>query len=193
MPLGKLISTNGCGPWRKGSFVARHRRCINQKALGLPMGAQKSLGNLAPTCRSCLHALLRFQLCSLLPTRGEGWGGGSEGVKLARPPSLSVPPVQSAQSVHQEIFFQRAASVQESGPLLRKVLHLPSTHDRLSGVASEMGDVDRSTVNLRAVNTKVPQILQPILIEILKSQPKKIFSGNPSEFPAWKKKLGLLR
>ncbi|EPS61993.1 hypothetical protein M569_12800, partial [Genlisea aurea] len=56
-----------------------------------------------------------------------------------------------------------------------------------SGVASEMGEFDRSTgVGIRAIGV-IPSMLKPVLTEMLKSQPKKIFSGHPEDFPAWKR------
>ena len=52
---------------------------------------------------------------------------------------------------------------------------------------SEAGDFERSSVaGVRAIG-KLPPALQPVIQEMLKSQPKKIFSGNPSDFKAWKK------
>jgi len=51
---------------------------------------------------------------------------------------------------------------------------------------SEAGDGEGlSSVGVRAVAT-VPPLLQPFLAEVLKSHHRKVFMGEPSDFPGWK-------
>ncbi len=51
---------------------------------------------------------------------------------------------------------------------------------------SESGDGEGlSSVGVRAVAT-VPPLLQPFLAEVLKSHHRKVFMGEPSDFPGWK-------
>ena len=90
---------------------------------------------------------------------------GGEGVRLARPPPVATSPPRESMYT----------------------LSLPGTDIRM-GPSSEMGDMERSSVvGVRAIGAKVPHVVQPLLSEILKNQPKKVFSGNPVEFSAWKK------
>ena len=119
-----------------------------------------------------------------IPPERRGVGGTGEGLKLARPSVQNPPQVTIGVPTPPPLNLQRPNL--GSGLSMQRVASLDRGLEPQGG-ASEVGDLDRSTVHLRAVNTKVPQILQPILTEILKSQPKKIFSGNPTEFPSWKK------
>ena len=44
-----------------------------------------------------------------------------------------------------------------------------------------------SAAGVRVVAPKVPVLLQPLVSELLKRHQTKVFSGNPLDFPAWKK------
>ena len=56
----------------------------------------------------------------------------------------------------------------------------------LRGGGSEP-EVGSTLVGVRTLGVKLPQVLNPILTEILKGQPKKVFSGKPTDFAAWKR------
>ena len=110
--------------------------------------------------------------------RGEVVGVGEvQAARLTQPTQTRgvfiVPKPQGAQPpTRQQGGFQRGGS--EGDSEMRE--------------ASEPGEVDRSTVfGVRAISTAMPSLLKPVLTEMLKSQPKRVFSGRPADFPAWKR------